>query len=162
MNVMRIGPVSCTVAAPPPLVYQMLSAVGQGPQRDGERSEVLQRDGDELVCDFWTRVELPAGLVRLVRTRERVRLRPPDAIEYEHLDGPVKGLRETISLTGVAGGRTRMTYWGTYEPRDRLDAARTYLLARPIIHRTMRQHFEHLRERAEARAARSRVFPRDG
>lgn len=162
MNAVRIGPVSCTVAAPPPLLYQMLSAVGQGPQRDGERSEVLQRDGDELVCDFWTRVELPAGLVRLLRTRERVTLRPPDAVEYEHLDGPVKGLRESISLTALAGGRTRMTYTGTYQPRDRTDAVRTYLLARPVIHRTMRQHFEDLRQRAEARAARSRVFPRDG
>jgi len=162
MKRIQIGPISCTLSAPAPLVYQMLSAVGQGPQQDGEQAAVLERDGDELVCDFWTRVALPGGLARVVRTRELVKLRPPDAIEYEHLDGPVKGLRESISLTAAAGGRTRMTYAGTYEPRDRLDAVRTYLVARPAIHRTMRQQFEDLRQRAESRAARSRVFPRDG
>lgn len=161
MNVVRIGPVSCAVAAPPALVYQMLSAIGQGPKRDGERAEVLQRDGDDLVCDFWTRVTLPGGLVRLVRTRERVTLRPPDTVVYEHLDGPVRGLCESITLTGLAEGHTRMTYSGAYQARDRLDALLAHLLARPILHRVMRQHFEDLRQRAEARAAQSRVFPRE-
>ena len=161
MKRVRIGPVSCAVAAPAPLVYQMLSAIGPESQRDGERSEILQRDGDELVCDFYTRVKLPGGLVRLVRTRERVTLRPPDTVEYVHLDGPVSGLRESIALTPIARGRTLITYSGTYEPRDALDALRARFIARPIIGRVMSQHFEDLRERAEARAARSRVFPRE-
>jgi hypothetical protein len=53
-----------------------------------------------------------------------------------------------------------MTYTGAYQPRDPIDALRAHLLARPVISRVMEQHFEDLRERAEARAARSRAFPR--
>jgi len=137
----------------------MLSAIGQGHGRNGERTEVLQRAGDELVCDFWTRVSLPGGVDRLVRTRERVTLRPPDTILYEHLDGPVRGLRETICVSSDPDGGTRMTYAGSFEPEGFLGLLRVRLLARPVIGRAMRQHFDDVRERAEARAARSRVFP---
>lgn len=155
-----VGPVSVQIDAPPELVYQMLSAIGQGDVRDGERAEVLQRNGDELVCDFWTSVSLPIGVDRLVRTRERVTLRPPNTVEYEHLDGPVRGLRERITAASDPDGGTRMTYLGSYEPRGILDHLRARLLARPVIRRVIRQHFEDVRQRAEARAARSRVFPR--
>lgn len=155
-----IGPVSTRIAAPPPLVYQMLSAIGQGDARNGERAEVLRRTGDELVCDFWTTVSLPGGVDRLVRTRERVTLRPPDTVLYEHLDGPVRGLRETICVSPDPDGGTRMTYAGSFEPDGFLDHVRVRLLARPIIGRVIRQHFDDVRERAEARAARSRLFPR--
>jgi len=161
MKRVAIGPVSCMVDAPPRLVYQMLSAIGQGVPRDGERAEVLQRDGDELVCDFWTRVSLPGGVDRLVRTRERVTLRPPDRVEYEHLDGPVRGLCESIAVASEPGGGTRMTYLGSYEPRNLVDHLVARLLARPAIRRVMKQHFDDVRQRAEARAAQSRVFRRD-
>jgi hypothetical protein len=120
---------------------------------------VLQRNGDELVCDFWTSLRVPLGVDRLVRTRERVTLRPPDTVEYEHLDGPVRGLRERISVGPDPDGGTRMTYVGSYEPRGILDRLQASLLARPVIGRVIRQHFDDVRQRAEARAARSRVFP---
>lgn len=154
-----IGPVSSRIAAPPPLVYQMLTAIGQGDGRNGERAEVLRRAGDELVCDFWTTVSLPGGVDRLVRTRERVTLRRPDTVLYEHLDGPVRGLRETICVSPDPDGGTRMTYTGSFEPDGFLDHLRVLLLARPVIGRVIRQHFDDVRERAETRAARSRVFP---
>ncbi len=154
-----IGPVSTRIAAPPPLVYQMLSAIGQGDGRNGERTEVLRRAGDELVCDFWTTVSLPGGVDRLVRTRERVTLQPPDTVLFEHLDGPVRGLRETIRVSPDPDGGTRMTYAGLFEPDGFLDHVRVRLLARPVIGRIIRQHFDDVRKRAEARAARSRVFP---
>jgi hypothetical protein len=154
-----VGPVSARIEAPPQLVYQMLSAIGQGGSQNGERAEVLEgRDGD-LVCDFWTRVSLPGGVDRLVRTRERVTLRPPDTVEYEHLDGPLAGLNETISVAPDPDGGTRITYAGSYEPRGILDHLRVTVLARPLIGRVIRQHFDDVRTRAEARAMRSRVFP---
>lgn len=160
MRPVVLGPISCDIAAPAALVYEMLAAIGQGPSGNGERSEVVQRDGDELVCDFWTQVSLPGGIDRLVRTRERVTLRPPDRVEYEHLDGPVRGLIESITVTPVEGGATRMTYLGSYEPRSLLDAVRARLLVRPAMRRILGQHFDDVRRRAEERAARSRVFPR--
>lgn len=161
MKPVVIGPVACTVAAPPALVYQMLSAIGQGSGTNGERSQVLERDGGELVCDFWTQLSLPGGTRRLVRTRERVTLRPPNRVDYQHLDGPVRGLRESITVAAGPRGGSLMTYSGSYEPRDRLDDLRARLLARPVITRLMNEHFDHFRQRAEARADRSRVFPRD-
>jgi len=162
MRPVVVGPISRAVDAPPALVYQMLAAIGTGSASNGDRSEVLDRNGDELVCDFWTRVSLPGGIVRHVRTRERVTLRAPDGVDYEHLDGPVRGLRESITVTAQPGGGASMAYLGVYEPRNLIDAVRAHLLVRPAMRRVMREHFEDVRQRAEARAARSRVFPRHG
>lgn len=158
MNRIDVGPVTVEIEAPAALVYQMLAAIGQGAQKDGERAEILQRAGDELVCDFWTHVSLPAGRHRLVRTRERVTLIPPDRIEYEHLDGPVRGLRESITVSTTSHGTTRLTYEGTYASSGVFDYLRALLLARPAIHRAMDAHFADVRQRAETRAKRSRVF----
>ena len=158
MNRIDVGPVTIEIAAPPALVFQMLAAIGEGAQQHGERAEVLEQHDGELVCDFWTRVSLPVGRDRLVRTRERVCIRPPDRIDYEHLDGPVKGLQETIVVGAGATGGSNLTYTGQYHPRGLAHHLRATLLARPAIHRVMRAHFAELRERAEARASRSRVF----
>jgi hypothetical protein len=153
-----IGPVTEDIAAPPALVFEMLAAIGQGAQRNGERAEILDEVDGDLICDFWTHVALPAGRDRLVRTRERVRIRPPDRIEYEHLDGPVQGLLESIVAEPGPRGGTRLTYTGVYHPNGLVDHLRAVLLARPAIARVMRTHFRDVRARAEARASRSRVF----
>ncbi len=158
MSGVHVGPVTIDIAAPPQLVYQMLAAIGQGGQPNGERAEILEDHGGELICDFWTSIALPGGRGRLVRTRERVTLLPPDRIEYEHLDGPVRGLREEIRVDiGVHLG-TRLTYAGVYHPTGTWDRLRAMVVARPAIHRVMRSHFADVRDRAEARASRSRVF----
>lgn len=158
MSWIHVGPVTIDIAAPPGLVFQMLAAISQGGQQHGEHAEILERRDGELVCDFWTRVSLPAGRDRLVRTRERVSLHSPDRIDYEHLDGPVRGLRETIVVSAGTDGGARLSYTGAYQPRELVGHLRATLLARPAIHRVMRAHFADVRERAEARARRSRVF----
>ena len=161
MNRIDVGPVSIEIAAPPALVFQMLAAIGQGAQKDGERAEILEERDGALICNFWTRVSLPVGRDRLVRTRERVCVRPPDRIDYEHLDGPVQGLRETIVVGAGAAGGSNLTYTGRYHPHGLADHLRATLLARPAIHRVMRAHFAEVRDKAEARANRSRVFVPD-
>lgn len=153
-----LGPVTCPIQAPPALVFQMLSAIGQGGTPNGERSEILERTGDAMVCDFWTRVTLPGGVDRLVRTRERVTLLPPDTVGYEHLDGPVRGLRESITVAPGGHGGSLVTYRGSYQPRGLVDLLKAQVLVRPVMGRIMREHFASLRGRAEARAARSRLF----
>jgi hypothetical protein len=160
--IVTLGPITARIAAPPPLVYQMLAAIGQVGAENGDRAEVLSRSRDELICDFWTTVSLPIGGDRLVRTRERVVLRPPDTVEYEHLDGPVRGLHETITVVADSDGHTLMTYAGSYAPRGFLDDLRVRLFGRPVIGRVIRDHFDDVRARAEARAARSRVFRASG
>ncbi len=154
-----VGPIEQEVAAQPALVYQMLSAIGQGTQRPGEGAEILERSGDQLVADFRTLVPLPFGRVRSVRTREEVQLRPPDRIDYEHLDGPVRGLRESITVEDIGDRRCRLAYRGSYRPHGLGRRLVFRLLSRGSIERTMEHHFADLRTRAEARAKRSRVFP---
>lgn len=154
----ELGPVTIQIAAPAGLVFQMLSAIGQGAQRPGEGSEVLARDGERLVCEFRTTVRLPLGRRRSIRTREAVRLCPPDRLEYEHLDGPVRGLRESITIVSLAERRSRLDYRASYRPGGRLADLRFRLLARAVIEHAVEEHFTDLRGRAEARAARSRLF----
>jgi hypothetical protein len=160
VKAIEVGPVTIEIAAPPGLVFQMLAAIGQGPQKDDERVEIIEERDGEVICDFWTRVPMPIGQGRSVRTRERVRVTPPDRIDFEHLDGPVRGLRETI-LVGGSGGSSVVTYTGTYQPRGIADRLGARLLARPIIRGIVRAHFADVRDRAEARAGRSRVFAVD-
>ncbi len=155
---LEVGPVAIEVAASAGLLYQMISAIGQGVQRPGERAEILEREGDALVADFWSIVRLPFGRSRVVRTREAVRLWPPDRVDYVHLDGPVRGLCETITIESLGARRSRLIYRGTY-PRGGLPRTLVFrLLSRPAVEHAMRVHFADLRERAEARAARSRQF----
>ena len=161
MTPIEVGPVSEVIAAPPGLVFQMLAAIGQGAQQDGERAVIIEEVDGRLLCDFWTSVALPGGRTRLFRTRELVHVQPPDRIEYEHLDGFVKGLRESIVVEPTADGATRMTYAGVYRPGGIVDRLMARFLARPVIRRVMRDHFADVRVRAEARAARSRQFARE-
>lgn len=153
-----VGPIAAEIDAPADLLFQMLAAIGQGPRRPGERAEVLQRDGDDLVCDFVTTVRLPLGRARTVRTREAVRLVPPDRIEYEHLDGPIRGLRESIVMETLGPRRTRLVYRGTYRSGSRLAGYAFRVLSRSIIEHAVSEHFAELRTLAERRATRSRLF----
>jgi hypothetical protein len=153
-----VGPIEAEVEAPALLMYQMLAAIGQGAPRPGEGAEIVERDGDDLLCDFWTTVSLPLGRSRRVRTREAVRLIPPDRIEYEHLDGPVRGLRESIVVESLGARRSRLVYRGSYPSPGRLAGIAFRALSRAAIERTVVEHFEDLRARAEHRAARSRLF----
>ncbi|MBA3235415.1 MAG: hypothetical protein H0T59_05405, partial [Chloroflexi bacterium] len=139
MNRIELGPIALHVEAPPALVFQMLAAIGQGAQTNGERADIIKERDGELICDFWTNISLPVGRDRLVRTRERVNVRPPDRIDYEHLDGPVAGLRESIVVGPCGHGNgTTMTYTGGYHPAGVFDHVRAAFLARPIIERVMR------------------------
>jgi hypothetical protein len=150
--------VEADVAAPAALVFQMLAAVGQGAQAPGERAEVVAREGDRLVVDFWTPVALVPSRTWSVRTREAVRAMPPNRIEYEHLDGPVRGLRESIEVVALDAGRCRLVYRGSFDDRRRFRRLAFRLVSRRAVERAVARHFSELRPRAEARARRSRVF----
>ncbi len=155
---LKVGPIDAEIDAPAVLLFQMLGAIGQGAQRPGENAEILERDGDALVCDFWTVVSLPFGRTRSVRTREAVRLVPPDRIEYEHLDGPIRGLRESITVEPLGDRRSRLVYRGTYVSGGLIAGLAFRLLSRGAVERAVRDHFADLGQRAEARAGRSRLF----
>jgi len=153
-------PVSVEVDAPAPLVYEMLAAAGQGTPGPDERVEVHLREERRMVADFWTRVPLPAGRSRIVRTREEVEFRPPDRIDYRHLDGPLRGLVESIVVAPVDGARRRshLRYEAAFPQVGWLQFVVFRLVMRRILRQTIAAHFADLRARAEVRARRSRVF----
>jgi hypothetical protein len=156
-GVARVGPVWVEIEAPASLTYQLISAIGQGPQRPGDGARVIARDGNDLTCEFSTPISMPLGRSRLVRTREAVRIVPPDTVLFRHLDGPLRGLSETITVRPLTERRTRVTYLGAYP----VSGARAWLrvvIARPIIKRVVSEHFVKIKGQAEARAARSRVY----
>jgi hypothetical protein len=105
---------------------------------------------DEHLREFTTVVSLPLGFRRRVRTREAIRLVPPNAIQFRHLAGPVPGMAEVISVEPLGDRRCRVTDDGVL-PGSGLALRLAYrLLARPAIERIVRSHLAELVKRAEA------------
>jgi len=151
-----ITPVTHEIEAPSALVYELMSAIGQGAQAEHDGATVLSRDGNDLVCEFRTEIGLPIVGRRVLRTREAVRLVPPDAIAFRHLNGPVRGLTERIRVEPIDARRSRVTYDAVLPGTGWMDGLR-FALARRSIKRAVAEHFADIAERAEARATRSRV-----
>lgn len=155
-----INSVTHEVAAPAALVYELMSAIGQGPQAEHDGASVVSREGNDMLCEFWTEVGIPVLGRRVVRTREAVRLAPPDAIAFRHLDGPVRGLTERIRVEPIDERRSRVTYDAVL-PRTGLLSKLRFSLTRSTIERAVAAHFADIAQRAEARAARSRTHAMD-
>ena len=144
------------IEAPRELVFQMLSAMGNGSIKgsEGEGARVIERKAvDHLIVEFRTR----AG-GRMWRTVEEVRLYPPTRLTFHHLEGPLDHPEESFDLK-EKGGATELRYRGEFDYRLRLLGwliARFYI--RPRYDQAIKDHLQHLKEAAEARAARSHVF----
>lgn len=141
------------IAARPELVYQMIAAVGQGP--DAAHARLIERPAaDRAIVEFTTRV-----LGRTVRTVEEVGFHPPGRITYRLLKGPLPLVEEEF-LIEPAGEKTRLRYHGTFTPHqpwwraafDRLVVPRIY---RKAVWASMKQ----VKLAAEERQRKSRVFP---
>ena len=149
-----------TIAAPRPLVFQMLSAFGRGhlPGDDGESSRVLEREGDRLTVEFFTKEGR-----RRYRTVEEVTLFPPERIAFRHLEGPLHHSSEEFLLAEVAD-ETELSYRGDIQCRMAWLPGVGWLIARfyvrPKYDRVIRRHMERLKMAAQARAARSHIFHR--
>lgn len=148
------------IDAPLELVYQMMSAIGSGRiPGSNERSNVLQRDGNTLIAEFFT----PSGK-KTYRTVEEVKLFPPHRITYRHLEGPITYSEEEFLLAEVAGG-TQVTYIGVIEHRvpflPGLGWLASLLYIKPKYDTVIRDHMALIRTAAEERAARSYVFRRN-
>ena len=147
------------IDAPLELVFQMMSAIGSGRlPGSNERSNVLQREGNTLIAEFFT----PSGN-KTYRTVEEVRLFPPHRITYRHLEGPITYSEEEFLLAEVAGG-TQVTYTGVIEHRvpflPGLGWLASLLYIKPKYDTIIRDHMALIKQGAGARAARSHVFRR--
>lgn len=141
------------------LAFEVLTAFGAAGQPSGAKSTVLERQGDRLLVEFHTLVQGPLGRRKVFRTVERVTLRPPDAVEFEGVEGPLRRLRDRLVLV-EEGGCTRLRYeseiglgWG---PIGWLVGR---LVVQPVMQRFMRAHLVEMKETIEARARKSRMYP---
>jgi hypothetical protein len=145
------------IKAPRELVYQMMSSFGSGRLKgeEGSSSRVLERREGWVLAEFTTRV----GRVT-VNTVEQVTLEPPSRMTFRHVKGPFHYAREEFTLESVAGG-TCLGHAGEFA-WSRLPAVGWMvgrLALKPAFERVLAAHMEKIRVAAEARAARSRVFP---
>ena len=161
MNV-KLATQKVYIDAPRDMVFQMLSAIGKGslPGAEGESSRVLERDGNTLIAEFFTR----SGK-RTYRTVEEVQLHPPERITFTHLEGPLVFSDEEFNLVALETG-TELRYRGKIECRLALLPGIGWLTAwlyvRPKYNSVIKSHMHHLKAAAEARAARSHVYRRAG
>ncbi len=134
------------------LVFQLIAAVGQGP--DARHARVQERPApDRLIVEFTTRV-----LGRTVRTLEEVRLHPPDRITYRLLRGPLPEVEEEFRLEASDPG-VILRYAGTYRPHDPWPRALFDRLVVPRIYRAaVCRSMEQIKRAAEERQSKSRVF----
>ncbi len=140
------------------LVFQLLSAIGQGQMPGSEgSSKVLESNGDTMVAEFTTPVKTLTGR-RSYRTVEEVTLYPSERITFHGLEGPLPHMQEEFRLEGEEGctdlyytGEFGMGYWvfGWL-------MARFYV--RGLLKKTILDHMMEIKEAAESRAQRSLVF----
>jgi hypothetical protein len=147
----ELGPMSIRIAAPRDLVFEIISAPYLGRTPRGSGIEVVARSEALVVAVHHTKVHFYTA-----RTVEVVDFEPPTRVGFRHLTGPVPHAVEQFNLEEVDGG-TELRYGGEvgidFFVLGRI-AARYWV--RPQWERTVREHLEDVRKRAEARAARLR------
>ena len=147
------------IQAPRELVFQMMSHFGRGrlPGDSNESSKVLERNGNCLTVEFQTK-----ALFATYTTVEVVNLYPPERITFEHLSGPLHYAKEEFRFEDVGKRQTELTHSGEFI-WSRFPIFGWFggiMYTRPVFERTIVKHLEQVKQAAEARAARSRVFPR--
>ena len=138
----------------------MMSHFGRGrlPGDNNESSKVLERDDNRIVVEFRTK-----ALFATYTTVEEVKLCPPERITFEHLSGPLHYAKEEFRFDDVDGTQTELTHSGEFI-WSRFPFFGWFggiIYTRPVFERTLVKHMAQVKQAAEARAARSRIFPRN-
>lgn len=137
----------------------MMSHFGRGrlPGDNNEASRVLERKENRLIVEFQTK-----ALFTTYTTVEEVNLFPAERIEFKHISGPLQYAREVFVFEDVDGALTHLTHSGEFilnsRPLFGWLAGITYV--KPMFERVIVKHLAQVKQAAEARAARSRVFPK--
>jgi Polyketide cyclase / dehydrase and lipid transport len=150
-SVHELGPITIRIAAPRELVFEIIAAPYLGRTPRGSGIEVLEKSEDLVVAAHYTRVHFYTA-----RTVEVIRFEPPTRVGFRHLVGPVPHAVEQFTLED-ADGETELRYGGElgidFFVFGRI-AGRHWV--RPQWQRTVREHLEDLKQRAELRAGRER------
>ena len=155
----RLRPHTVRINAPRELVFQMMSHFGRGrlPGNNNESSRVLERDGNHLVVEFRTKTAVGTHI-----TVEEVDLYPSDRITFNHLSGPLLYVQEAFAFEKVGETEMNLTHSGEFiwSKFPLIGWLGGLFYIRPIFERTLVKHMAQVKQAAEARAKRSRVFPR--
>jgi hypothetical protein len=151
-SVHALGPITVRIAAPRDLVFEVVSAPYTGRAPRGSGIEVIAKSDALVVATHHTKVHFYTA-----RTVEVVELEPPGRVGFRHLTGPVPYAVEQFVLE-ESDGDTEIHYSGEvgidFFVLGRV-AARYWV--RPQWERTVREHLEDLKDRAEQRAAAHRA-----
>ena len=147
-SVHPLGPIEVRIAAPRELVFEIVEAPYRGRGPSGSGIDLLARGDSLVVAAHHTKVHFYEA-----RTVEAVEFERPTRIGFKHLTGPVPHAVEEFALEDV-GGETKLRYSGEvgidFFVLGRV-AGRRWV--RPQWERTVREHLEDLKQRAEQRAA---------
>jgi hypothetical protein len=150
-SVHALGPITVRISAPRDLVFEIITAPYTGRAPQGSGIEVLARSDDLVVAAHLTKLHFYTA-----RTVEVVEFEPPSRVGFRHLTGPVPYAVEQFTLE-ASEGDTEIHYSGEvgidFFVLGRI-AARYWV--RPQWERTVREHLEDLKDRAEQRAAAQR------
>jgi hypothetical protein len=150
-SIHELGPITVRIEAPRDLVYEIISAPYLGRTPGGSGIEVLARGDALVVAAHHTKVHFYTA-----RTVEAVEFEPPARVGFRHLTGPVPHAVEEFTLADVSGA-TELRYGGEigidFFILGRI-AGRHWV--RHQWERTVREHLEDLKRRAELRAERVR------
>jgi hypothetical protein len=150
-SIHELGPITVRIEAPRDLVYEIISAPYLGRTPGGSGIEVLARGDALVVAAHDTKIHFYTA-----RTVEAVDFEPPARVGFRHLTGPVPHAVEEFALADV-NSATELRYSGEigidFFILGRI-AGRQWV--RPQWERTVREHLEDLKRRAELRAERGR------
>jgi hypothetical protein len=146
-SVHELGPIEIRIAAPRELVFEIVSAPYVGRTPAGSGIDVIAKSDALVVAAHHTKVHFYTA-----RTVEVVEFQPPTRVGFRHVTGPVPYAVEEFTLADVDGD-TELRYWGElgidFFVFGRI-AGRSWV--RPQWERTVTEHLEDLKARAEARA----------
>jgi len=140
----ELGPIEIEIAAPRDLVFKLISEPYLGHNPQGSGIEILAKGENLVVAAHLSKVHFYEA-----RTVEAVEFEAPARVGFRHVTGPVPYAVEQFEL-GEAEGGTALRYGGQV-------GIDFYLLGRlagrywvvPQWERTVREHLEDLKERAE-------------
>ena len=147
-SVHALGPITLRIDAPRELVFEIIEAPYTGRAPSGSEIEILARGDSLVVAAHYTKVHFYTA-----RTVEAVVFERPSRVGFTHLKGPVPHAVEEFTLE-ESGEATELRYSGEvgidFFFLGRL-AGRRWV--RPQWERTVREHLDDVKERAEQRAA---------
>ena len=156
----RLRPLEINIHADRCLAFQVLTAFGASASGEGASSKVLERDGSRTLVEFHTPGRDLLGRRRTYRTIEWVTPREPDLVEFEGVEGPLDMLHDRFTLV-AEGGCTRLIYESEFGMKGWLAGCLMgVLVVRPMLKRMMQKHLTEMKNTIEARAKRSRLYPK--